>query len=127
MLQDYFSTKQARWAVWALGALVLAFLIFHAGVAIGRRSSMHGPGRGAFIPHGHGAVGTVGAVHLPTFVLQEKDGDEETVTVSSSTIIEGSSASSTIVVGEAVVVLGTPNESGENTEQIDAKFIRIVR
>ena len=34
-LEEYMFTKNTKWILWGLGALVLAALIFHAGVVVG--------------------------------------------------------------------------------------------
>lgn len=121
-----------------LGEVLVGLLIFHAGVAYGERNAfdrMNGTqespppfGFGflphGFIPEGHGAVGTITAVTLPTFTLEERDGDEEVVRVSSSTNIRADvGTDTTLQIGDAVVVIGEPNS---DSEQMNAQLIHIV-
>lgn len=120
-----------------LGEMLVGLLIFHAGYSYGERSAygrMHGAGYATsplgfgflphgFMPEGHGAVGTISSISLPTFTLQERDGDEEVVRVSSSTSIRADSGANALQVGEAVVVIGEPNDGDE---QMNAIIIHIL-
>ena len=148
-LEDYMFTKNTKWILWGLGALVLAALIFHAGVVVG--SHDHGPGHNfdkgwfdaqipfgagtiplpqGFIPGGHGALGTISSVALPAITVTTRDGVMLTVNVDSDTQIvgatpEGTSSPSSLAVGETIVVLGDPDDINSNGA-IDARLIRIL-
>ncbi len=77
------------------------------------------------LPMSHGAAGKVLTVTLPTFVIEDKDGTEKTVTVSTTTIIKSGMqyASSTLLTPNTfVVIIGEPNKNG----QIEAKLIRVM-
>lgn len=120
-----------------LGVVLVTLLIFDAGVSYGERRALtraHGFGGPVvahilphgFIPDGHGAVGTVAAVTLPTFTIQTRDGEQETILIGSSTVISSPSPSpqpSDIHPGSGVLVIGDPSEQNET---IDARFIRIL-
>ena len=131
-----------RFAGGTIAIMVIALLVFHAGVVFGMRHtahSRHGMGHGFrspfflgrfalphdFISNTHGAVGTVSAVTLPTLTMETREGTSQTILISTSTIIrhwgEGTSTE-TISVGNQIVVLGEPNGQG----RINAKIIRIL-
>lgn len=122
-----------------MGELITGLLIFHAGIAYGERHvfsrmsvAQHGPIpqfgflSHSFIPQGHGAVGVITAITLPTFSVQTRDGEVETVTVASSSMVRGFNPNMTITdlrVGQHVTILGEPEN---NTEQFNARFIHIL-
>lgn len=122
-----------------MGEVVIGLLIFHAGIAYGERhvfhrmsEAYHGPIpefgflTHNFIPQGHGAVGVITAITLPTFSVQTRDGEVETVTVASSTMVRGFNPNMTITdlrVGQHVTILGEPEN---NSEQFTARFIHII-
>lgn len=140
--EDYLFTKNTKWLLWGLGGLVVVVLIFHVGVVIGARHNFrptHGmmgrefraPFGGFMMPEGfmpqmHGAVGTVASVTLPTFIVTEQDGEQETVFLATTTLVRNDiqgATSTALMPGAHVIVLGWPDE---NVERIDARFIRIV-
>ena len=149
-LEDYMFTKNTKWILWGLGALVLAALIFHAGVVVGSHDrGMPGhnfdkawfdaqipfgggtlPLPQGFIPGGHGAFGTISSVALPAITVTTRDGVTLTVNVDSDTQIvgatpEGTSSPSALKVGDTIIVLGDPDDTSSSTA-VDARLIRIV-
>ena len=74
--------------------------------------------------NGHGAVGTIQTVTLPTFVMQTREGTDQTVLVGTSTIIRNARGmtTKTLTTGSHVIVLGEP----DSQNRIDAKFINIL-
>ncbi len=125
MLEDYFFTKNTKWFFWGLAALLVAFLIFHAGFVVGR-DSMRPHGRPmfvGFVDRGHGAIGVVSGVSGNTITLTEPDGDTETVTFASTTPIRFNDGTSTLKIGQHIIIVGAPDETHET---IQAKFIRIA-
>ncbi len=129
---------------------IIALLIFQAGVVVGNHKAQFGDrmggnyernfvdmGRGGFPsnpnlgfgemlpPGGHGAVGQVINVALPTFIIAGPDNLERTVVVSDETVIRqfrDELGTESIENGKFVVVLGEPNDKGE----IEAKLIRFL-
>jgi hypothetical protein len=76
-------------------------------------------------PGGHGAVGRVVTVSLPTFVVASPDNVERVVRISSTTEIRrarAAVAASSIESGERVIVLGVPGDDGH----VEALLIRIL-
>ncbi len=136
----------------ALGAGLVLFLVFDAGFVLGSRRAMemHGPrmitmrgtaqgpnfgfgGWGVamphgFLPEGHGAVGTIESISLPTITISTRDGDDaETVLLTPQTKIQGATSSISqdqLQVGQEVVALGEPGTTTAN--QLTAVIIRIL-
>ena len=148
--EDYLFKKNTKWILWGLGALVLAALIFHAGVVAG----LHDRGISSrnfdkswfdaqlpfgggvlalpqgFISGGHGAVGTIASVALPAITVTTRDGVTLTVNVDSDTQIvgatpQGTSSPASLSVGDTIVVLGDPDDIS-TSGAVDARLIRIV-
>ena len=78
------------------------------------------------LPNAHGAIGKIIKIELPTMiVLDEKDKTEKVVLLNENTEIRrmrDSVAQNDLKIDEYVVVIGTPNSSG----QIEAKLIRFL-
>lgn len=144
----FFDFKKAapsgatRLFLYVLGIVLVVLLIFHAGFVAGSRHRsypgegglgfrVHAPGFGemrlprGFLPHGHGTVGTIQSISTSSITLQTRDGSSQTVLVSDKTLIrnsDGSASSSALTKGLPVIVLGTPDETG----QISAELIRLL-
>ncbi len=140
-----YAHKGLRLGLYIIGGLFVLGVTFQLGVFTGyhkasfardwgdhygknfgmeRPESFKGMMRGG-LPMGHGAVGKVLTVTLPTFVIEDNDGTEKTIVVSNTTIVKSSTQNSTstsITPNTSVVVIGQPNKSG----QIEAKLIRIM-
>lgn len=73
----------------------------------------------------HGTAGKVVSVHLPTFIVEDKNQEEKVVAITDDTVIRrlrGSASTSAITAGEFVVVIGEPNEQSE----LQATLVRLV-
>ena len=141
----FFNTHiapHARWIALAVAAVLVALLIFHAGLVAGThqaprpRGGMHGfrPSFGTpasfmlpdgYMPRGHGAVGTIATVTLPTLTITERSGDSETVLLATTTLIDSAqgTSSSMLIPGARVIIFGEPDET---VERINAKVIHIL-
>lgn len=136
-----------------LGILLLVSLAFGLGLKIGERKARHfsqwyenygrrpirGPGRPELapsrnpmmkpsLPSSHGVSGAVVSVSDRTFTIQAKDGSEQVVSITSSTImrlgrdtLRWEEASSTHFENFDVAVFGTPAADGH----IEATLIRL--
>ena len=142
-LKNFFTrlrhSKKVSVLLWALGEIILVFLVFHAGVSYGERRVFHrglmsqtrnmhefGFWSHSFIPQGHGVVGVITKVTLPQITIQTREGSTEVVTVGTSTLIRENSilsAPENLKVGVPVMVLGEPENT---TEQFTASFITIL-
>ena len=143
MIEDYFFTKNTKWFLWGALALVLALLIFHAGVVVGQQQPRHvhapfndAPAQGGilsgimpqadYVEDGHGAVGTIATVTLPTFTMQSRDGLTEEIYAGTSTMVTGGNAPDTSALqsGEVVIVIGDPEDTDDG--YLDARIIHIL-
>lgn len=144
MIEDYFFTKKTKWALWGVCTAILLFLIFEAGMAAGQHRPMrHSPGKGpgtpgpggilgsfmpeqGYIENGHGAVGTIATVTLPTFILQSRGGLEQVIHVGTSTVITGGSSNTGTALqsGEIVIVVGDPDDTDNG--HLEARIIHIL-
>ncbi len=128
--EDVVFSGPGRIVLGTVGGLIVASLIFHAGVVAGERSARPqfggDPGKnfrvflapGVALPHGfiqsgHGAVGEVESVASSTFIIETREGTTQTVNATDT---------SQLKVGSQVLIIGEPDESGH----INAKIIRLL-
>lgn len=138
-------SKNFRTVLLIIIIVVLALLIFQAGQAVGYRKAMFsnhlgenyyrafGPrnidmygmmGRDG-MPGGHGAVGKIVKVNLPSVVIEGPDNIEKEIIIEGQTLIRNADQAGTstdLKTDDFVTVIGTPNENG----QIQAKLIRVL-
>lgn len=129
-----------------LGVVIIALLVFQAGVFVGYRKAAFSYRFGdnyyrTFGPEqmrnripgmppsdfleSNGASGMILKVTLPTFVLEGRDGVERVVRITDDTIIRQMRESlipADLKEKEYVVVIGAPNDRSE----IEARFIRLL-
>ena len=125
-------------------ALILALVIFQAGVTVGFRKAHFakswndnyfknfGPHKKGFpvpmpgqFPNAHGTIGKIISVNFPTFIVEDRDKTEKIITLTDTTKIrkmDNDGQQADLSVDTYVVVVGDPNDQG----QINAKFIRII-
>lgn len=128
-LTEWLRAPRARAVLGAVLALMVALLIFHAGVVVGSRHHfaevrglrMRAPFMGpvmlphGFIEHGHGAVGIVASVATSTLTLTMRDGSSEAVRLATSTTVRGGASATTtaaLAPGARVLILGEPDAGG---------------
>lgn len=134
-----------------LGSLVLALIIFKAGMMVGFNKAMFtdrfgenyyrtferfgkttpraGMVKNFFsndkLPGGHGVVGKIIKINLPNIVVESPDNIEKVILTNESTLVREFRDSITlqdISLGDTIVVLGTPDDKG----QVVATLVRIV-
>jgi len=143
-IKKVFESKVAFRILIGIGILIIALLIFSAGIIIGFHKASferaweenyeqnfgprpNGPifGQGNF-PNAHGAIGKILKIELPTIIVQDnKDNTEKVILLKADTQIEKTNtaiAGQDLKIDDFVVVIGTPNPQG----QIEAKFIRVM-
>ena len=142
---NYFKSPKVKQAAFVAGAMLFTLAIFQAGMYAGYRKAafsfrmgenyyrlfggehgfgMAGPGRGGFSAAG-GARGTIIRFDPPSLLIKEPENMEKMVLISDDTEIRRERArvaTDTLYAGQRVIIIGTPNETGE----IDARFIRIM-
>ena len=146
-IKEYIQSQSFKGVIIGLCIAIMVLIIFQAGIAVGERRSSFAhrfgdnfernfkdPRGGGFMPRGfsggdmpggHGAVGEIISVTLPNIIVSGPDNLEKTVVVNDSTEIRefrNTLKASDLKVGEFIVVLGSPNDSG----QVEAKLIRLV-
>lgn len=146
----YKSSKRVRTIVLSLSVLIVALIIFRAGISVGyhkaafsyrlgenyyyrafspNKGPMMGIGFAEFdrddLTSGHGAIGKIVKINLPTFVVSSPDNIEKIVTINDDTQVRrfrDTASSSDLRLDESVIVIGTPDDNG----QIVAKLIRLI-
>ena len=124
-------------------ALIVALVIFQAGVFVGYRKAefserfgesyertfgSHDTARGLVyedVPGGYGASGNIVRISAPTFVVAGPDNLEKVVVMDDHTEIRRlreTLSAQDLKIDDAVVVLGSPDEKGE----IVARLIRVL-
>jgi hypothetical protein len=150
-IKNLYKSKKVRYAVGSIVVLGLFLLVFQAGVFLGYHRAIFSGNLGnnyartfeglegeatstdswghmfrRDVPGGHGAVGQIVKVNLPTIVLATSNNVEEIIRLSGDTVIRhfmDSATSTDLKLGDTVVVIGAPNSQGE----IDARLVRIMQ
>ncbi len=145
-MSNFLESKRVRAVLWILSGLIVLFVVFGLGIAVGYERAgfaagfdrnyyqiffggppggpigmMAPPMQGAI----HGVVGTVIDVGTSTISVTDQKNNEQSVAVSSGTVIrdgDSDSAIGDIAVGDQIAVIGEPDSNG----QIGARFIRIL-
>lgn len=149
--KDMFQkTVSSKTTLLAIGALVVALLIFQAGIFVGYRKASFSYGAGdnfhrmfgppehrGMMPGGmmnfpgdeftsaYGTTGTIVKIALPTIVVAGTDKVEKTIVVNEKTILRifrNDIVPADLRVGYNIIVVGAPNSSS----QIEAKLIRVL-
>jgi hypothetical protein len=134
MLEEYISKKWVKWVGVGLITVFVGLLVFDAGIAVGERRErprVEEPfsAYGVPLPHtygdpDHGAVGTIESTDFPgSITIMTRGNEEESVLLTSSTELEPSGATSTLLApGSHVIIIGQP----DGTSSIDAMLIRVL-
>jgi len=146
-LKTFFQTKLVLEIIYILLAIILAILIFQAGVLVGFHKASFdkswdenyvqnfGPGKqGGFgpmpsqFPNAHGTIGKIiklDDVNQNSIVVEGQDNVEKIILVSANTHIRKlrtDITASGLDLGDTVIVIGEPNTQGD----IIANFIRVL-
>ncbi len=142
-IQKFVEAKPFGRIFFSIGILLVVVLIFEAGVMVGFHKAsysyasgnhyyenINGP-RGMMpmgmrdrdFTSGHGALGKIIKITLPTITVETPEGNEKTITISDQTTIRrfrNTITSQELKVDDFIVVLGSPQSNGT----IQAKLIR---
>lgn len=144
-MNNFFQSKKWTAILAIIFILVLALLIFEAGVAVGVHKagfagrmgrdyfSVFGRGNTPFgnidqddFPASHGVVGTIIKVNPPYAFIQGPDNTERTIHLDASTTIlryRTTIGPGDLIDGESIIVIGSPSASSSN---IEARFVRVL-
>lgn len=142
--QTIATSRVFKKGLYALGVLIVAGLIFNAGMIVGfhkasfgrdwnenfsRNFGPRGPhmfeGMPENFPNAHGAFGSIVSVTLPTVIVSDKDKIEKVIVISPETKIismREEILASDLKPDMTIVVIGVPAANG----QIAAKLIRVL-
>lgn len=136
-LKNIHESKIVRDIIIVIGILIIVLSILFVGINIGEHRARFagqfgdnfernfvGP-RGGMMPGGHGAVGSILSISLPTMIINGPDNLEKTILISTSTLIrefQQNIRGSDLKIGDSIIVIGNPNGNG----QIEAELIRIM-
>jgi hypothetical protein len=146
-MKEFFASSVFAHLTRILAILLIALVIFWAGMAVGYRKAQFayhwddhyadqfGGAHSPFAtppgmtdpdtsPDSHGATGEIVTVSLPVVVVKGQDEPEKEILIGTSTPIRRYHdvvASTTLRAGDTVVVIGEPNDQG----QIQASFVRV--
>lgn len=143
-IKKIFESKVFVGVLYGMGGVVVALLIFIAGVDVGGDKVSFGnawgehyyenfgmmnrggfPGMMGNLPNAHGAIGKIIKIELPTIIVQDIDNTEKVILTTDDTKIVNAGNNNSVTdlkVDQSIVVIGSPNAQG----QIEAKFIRIM-
>ena len=142
--EQFIKSKSVKITAGVIGGLLIAFLIFAAGVFVGLQkarfsynfgqnymSNFGGRGSNKFFLsdrnfiNGHGSTGQIIKINPNTITIKDGEGVEKAVTVSANTAIRSERQDikfSDLKTGDFIVAIGTPNSQG----QIQADLIRVL-
>ena len=143
--KEFTQSKHFTHIIMIIGGVLIALVVFQAGVFVGFRSAsfsirwhgsrnddVSGP-NSIFAPFGrdkddmnpHGAIGEIISIKLPSIMVKGPSGDEEVITIASSTSIRlnrDNLSPTNLKIGQHIVTIGSPDDNG----QINATFIRVT-
>ncbi len=144
-IKKVLKNSKVKWAICILGCVVVALIIFQAGMFVGFKKAgfsfrtgeqyfrqmggkpddqFMGMNRGDFTDS-HGANGKILSINLPLVVVSDKDGVEKTIIISTSTDIrkmKDTIKAEDLIINDFITVIGNPNDKA----QIEARLIRIM-
>jgi|SRR5579872_655970 len=139
--EEFIKSKSFKVTTLVVGGLILAVLVFSAGVFVGLEKARFSygfgqsymrnfGGRSKFVSdrdfiNGHGSIGQIAKIDGTTITIKDRDGVEKDVLASDKTTIRSMRKDiklSDLQVNDFIVVLGTPNAQS----QIQAALIRVL-
>ncbi|MFA5358200.1 MAG: hypothetical protein WC310_00025 [Patescibacteria group bacterium] len=140
-----FQSKSLKITLWVIGGLVIALLIFQAGMFVGFRKAefsrqwgenyhrnFAGP-RGGFMEDvigrdfidSHGVIGQIAKIDGSNLIIKGNDNVEKIILVTDKTdirFLRDAIKVSDLKIDDNIVVIGSPNDAG----QIEARLIRVM-
>lgn len=143
-LKNIIDSKSATKVIMAVGIIIVALIIFQAGIFVGYHKAgfsyrlgenyyrtfggpqngiMEMPGEG--FPNANGISGRIIKINLPSIIIEDRASVERVAIVTDDTSVRSLRKEinpTDLKVGDMVVIIG----SSDNNAQIDAKLIRII-
>lgn len=141
-IKNKFQSEKFRKIIYVVGSVIVALVIFQAGVFVGASKASFsnrlgdnyrktfgerpfGMMRDSEYPVAHGAVGKIIKINLPTLVIIGSDNIEKIIILNNDTLIREYREAlnpTDLKVNDEIVVIGSP----DNSSQIEAKLIRLM-
>ncbi len=150
-IKKFLESKIFKVSLCVIGSIVLAILIFRAGMSFGYRKAnfsykggenfyrifgRHSQKQKSYMmdffgskdrnfPNMHGSTGKVIKIDLPALLVEDQDGIEKTIVINNESVIKrfrDTIKDTDIKLDDFIVVIGNPNDKGE----IEAKLIRTM-
>lgn len=151
-IKNFFEENKNKKILHIIGTVVVALVIFQAGIFVGYHKAAYSfgwgdryyktfgergghervhPGMmdfgrmGGGLSNSHGTVGKIISIALPTIIVEDQDRIEKTVLLTNDTMLRSfrdEIRAADLKVGDSVVIIGAPNEQA----QIEARLIRIM-
>lgn len=145
-LKNLFQSKNFKTGLGVLGGLIIALVVFQAGMFVGFRKAdyshrfgenyyrMFGSRqeRGNFRPlpqniflNAHGVMGKIIKADPPNFIIEDRDGAEKLIFTTDKTDIKrfrDTIKPADLKLDDFINIIGSPNDKAE----IEAKFIRVL-
>jgi len=145
-IKETTNSNKYKIILYILAGIVVILLVFQAGMYAGfkkasfsnRMGQMYfeqmrgGANSGQFsdfnrvLPNAHGAIGQIVSINGGKIVVEDRDGIDKTIRVSSSTVIKGFNGANNLEdlkVNDLIVVFGSPSEADSI---VDARLIRTM-
>jgi hypothetical protein len=123
--------KWLKYGLLALGVILLAGIVFGAGILVGRLS-VRGSNpssrlfqRGFLFSGAHGATGVIEEIQDKSLAVRLRDGTTQVILIDNSTRVERNlkkAGLGDLKVGDRIVVVGTPDPQG----RLKARLIRVI-
>jgi hypothetical protein len=143
-VHTFVKSRAFVWLLSGIGFLIILIAVFEAGMFVGfhkasfARDWEENYGRNFGTPPGafpmmaargganpHGATGQIVDITLPSFIIANPSGDEQSVRIATSTLIRKGMLTADeddLSVGQYAVVIGQPDASGT----LEASFVRLM-
>jgi len=144
-IKKIVKSENFKISVYVLAGILVLLFVFQAGMFVGFKKAsfsfgmgenyfremngrqndpMMGLQRGDF-GNAHGAIGQIVGLNLPNIVVEDRDGANKTVNISSSTSlkgVKGNIKAEDLKLNDHIVVFGSSN----NDSVVDARLIRMM-
>ena len=144
-IKDIIKSNTFKKAIYIIGGLFILLFVFQAGMFVGFQKASFSNGIGEMyfrqmrgggnnmmgiqrdnFANAHGAIGNIVSINGLNIVVEDRDGVDKTVKISSSTAVKGLNGENTIndlKTGDFIVVFGSPSDKDL---VVDARLVRVL-